>query len=159
MIDFRKSLMRGDLVYNHRNWICPVFGMDAETVTIIAQHYGEETFLLEDIHPIPLTEEIILNLGWEEIGKNHPDYKKKIGVGKQFKHPWYTSSLIIRQNALTDMYSTLNGEFVLRYLHDLQHVLLHTVEDEIQYDYEKDELLLLTGGSHKHRYQKKGIKQ
>lgn len=145
MIDFRKTLMRGDLVYNHRNWICPVVGMNDETITVIAQHYGKFTYRTDEIHPIPLTEEIILKLGWEEINENHKDYVNKIGTGKQFKHPWYVKMLNIRQNSLSGLYYVLNNDVVLRYLHDLQHILLHTVEDEIQYNYENDELTLVSG--------------
>lgn len=146
-------IMMGDLVYNHRDWVCPVVGMDEETVTVIAQHYGEAPYLREEIRPVPLTEDIILSLGWEEIGEGHPDYKNKIGIGKQFKHPWYTGSLIIRQNSLVGTYWTLHGEFLLRYVHDLQHVLHHTVEDEIRYDYEKNEWYLYDA-KYEYRYKK-----
>lgn len=142
MIDPKTILMQGDLVYNHRNWICPVVGMAKDMITVVAQHYGESTYRKDEIHPIPLTEEIILKLGWEEIKKGHSCYKNALGLGKQFKHPWYTDPLCIRQNSLTDLYYTLNGEFVLRYLHDLQHVLHHTTEDEIRYDYEHNDLYL-----------------
>ena len=140
MIDPKSILMQGDLVYNHRNWICPVVGIDKDTITVIAQHYGESTYKKDEIYPIPLTEEIILKLGWEEIDRDHPDYKSRIGLGKQFKHPWYTSCLCIRHNNLTDKYWVLNGNMVLRYLHDLQHILHHTTEDEIRYDYEINKL-------------------
>lgn len=137
--------MRGDLVYNHRNWICPVVAMDEETITVDAQHYGRCPYEAGDIHPISLTEEIILKLGWEEIDKSHKDYVNRIGVGKQFKHPWYRKMLNICQHSMTGLYYILDGDVVLRYLHDLQHVLLHTIEDEIQYDYEKDEISLVSG--------------
>ena len=130
MID-TSTLMLGDLVLHHRGWICTVVGVTKDTVTIIARHYGEETFKAEDIHPIELTEEIILMLDWQEIPENDPEYKIKIGLGKQFKNKYYEKVLNINQNSLTDMYWTLNGNVHIKYLHELQHVLKQTTKDTI----------------------------
>ena len=138
-----KDLMQGDLIYNHRNWICPVIGIGIkEDITVIAQHYGESTYKVEDLFPIPISEDIILKLGWKEIKESDPNYKIRIGLGKQYKHPSYTKSLNIIQTSLSGLYYILNGEVIVRYLHDLQHILHHTVLDEIRYDYEKDDLYI-----------------
>jgi len=139
MIDLK--LMQGDLIYNHRNWICPVVGIDEETITVIAQHYGKSPYKKEDLYPIPITEDIIINLGWKEISESDPSYENRLGLGKQYKHPSYIKSLNIIQNSLTGLYYIVNGE-IIRYLHDLQHILYHTILDDIRYDYEKDELYL-----------------
>ena len=51
------ELMRGDLIYNHRHWACPVVEIFDDRVTVIAHHYGEETFKVEDLYPIDLDDE------------------------------------------------------------------------------------------------------
>lgn len=137
-----KDLMQGDLIYNHRNWICPVVRIDEETITVVAQHYGKSSYRNENLFPIPISENIILKLGWKEIKESDPDYKIRIGLGKQYKHSSYTKSLNIIQNSLSGLYFILNGEVIVRYLQDLQHILHHTVLDEIRYDYEKDDLYI-----------------
>lgn len=132
-----EEMMLGDLIYNHRHWICPVTGINEECVQVIAKHYGELTYRWEDTYPIPLTEEIILQLGWKEIMPDDPKYKNGIGVGKQYKHPAYTDVLNIVQNSLTKMYWTLAGEVYVENLNDLQHVLHQTVKDRIITDGDK----------------------
>lgn len=133
-----KRLEVGDLIYNHRKWICVVLEITKEYVTVFARHYGELTYKWEDVEPIRLTEDIIKKLGWEEIDRESEDYVRGITSGKQFKHPDYTKTLNIRENALTNMYWTINGEVYITYLHDLQHVLRMTVADEIKMEDLKD---------------------
>ena len=132
-----EDIMLGDLVYNHRQWICPVTAIAKDHVEVVAKYYGVQPYIWDDMYPIPLTEDIILQLGWEEITPDNPKHKIRIGLGKQFKHPDYTDVLNINQNSLTDMYWTLNGEICIKYLHDLQHVLHHTVKDTIIVDGDK----------------------
>ena len=57
----------GNLYHNHRRWVCPVVGFDEDSVTVIAGHYGKETFKLEDMHPITLTPEFLLSNGFHKI--------------------------------------------------------------------------------------------
>ena len=56
-----KVLMLDDCIYNHRYWECPVTELKKrETdgkwlVSVIARHYGEETFFADDMNYIPLS--------------------------------------------------------------------------------------------------------
>ena len=159
MINELKTLMLGDLIYNHRKWVCPVIGLNKDSITVIAQHYGESTYRREDNSAIPLTEEIILELGWEKLKESDEDFKRGIGKSNQYKHPWYTKTLMIVQNSLTDMYKCVDGEIVLRYVHDLQHVLHHTVEDEIRYDWENKKFYLYSPEYHYSYDKKNGVKR
>lgn len=59
-----KSLMIGDWVYNHRNWICPIVEIHKDSAVVVARHYGEEEFKLDDLRPIPLTTEILEKNGF-----------------------------------------------------------------------------------------------
>jgi hypothetical protein len=61
-----KGLQIGNLLYNHRRWACPILEIGADRVTVIARHYGEETFLLEDMREIELSEDLIPKLGFEK---------------------------------------------------------------------------------------------
>ena len=131
-----RNLMIGDLVYNHRMWICTVVGVDEEYVTVIARHYGRCSYNWEDIQPIPMTKEIITQLGWEEIKEGDPDYKIAIGLKKAFKHPWYEKSLNIHQNSLTDMYWF--HDVYIKHLHVLQHALYECTKDKILLEDEND---------------------
>lgn len=134
MKDFRKKLAPGDIVLNHRHWMCPVIGTDSEYVTVNARHYGKAEYKLEDVQLVPLTDEIITELGWVEIKEGDPDFRRALSLEKEFKHPDYTKMLNITKNALSGMYHTLHGDYTLRYLNDLQHVLWHVVDDTIECD-------------------------
>ena len=131
-----RNLMIGDLVYNHRMWICTVVGVDEEYVTVIARHYGRCSYKWEDIQPIPMTEEIITQLGWEEIKEGDADYKIAIGLKKASKHPWYEKSLNIHQNSLTDIYWF--HDVYIKHLHVLQHALYECTKDKILLEDEND---------------------
>ena len=127
-----RDLMIGDLVYNHRKWICPVIAISEDSVTVIAHHYGECTYRWEDIYPIDLTDDIIKQLGWEEISETDLTYKHGLGVGKQYKHPWYIDELNIISNSLTDM--PFCKHIAIPFVHRLQHILNLTVKDKIILD-------------------------
>lgn len=58
------DLMIGDLVYNHRNWICPIVEIHKDSAVVIARHYGEEEFKLNDLRPIPTSPEILEKIGF-----------------------------------------------------------------------------------------------
>lgn len=133
------TLMLHDLVYNHRNWVCPVVGIDKKYITVIAKHYGETSYERENISPIPLTEEIITQLGWQQVveGDEGFDFTRKSISTKQYKNPDYTKTLNITHRDESGIWLILEGEFQMRYVHDLQHVLRHTVTDDIGYDTEK----------------------
>ena len=133
------TLMLRDLVYNHRKWVCPVTGIDKKHISVIAQHYGETSYERETISPIPLTEEIIKQLGWQQVveGDEGFDSERKSTLSKQYKNPDYTKTLNITHRDESGIWYILGGEFHMRYVHDLQHVLRHTVTDDIGYNNEK----------------------
>ena len=124
--------MIGDIIYNHRDWMCPVVGIDEDHVTVIARHYGVVVYKWEDVRPVPMTEDIILQLGWEEIPEDSPKHQNRIGLGKQYKHPWYTDTLNIHQNSLTELHWC--NEMPITFLHNLQHILDLTIKDKVVLD-------------------------
>ena len=138
MIDPLNTIMYGDLVYNHRNWICPVVGSDYGHIAVIAHHYGESVYTRDLVSPIPMSDEILSQLGWKEVKKGDKGYCAELGCySKQFKHPFYTTVLSLGFNENTHLYWIINGNIIIRYVHDLQHVLLHTVQDRIEWDEEQ----------------------
>ena len=64
------ELMRGDLIYNHRHWACPVVEVFDDRVTVVAHHYGEETFKVEDLYPIDLDDEFFKKNGFIDFIAN-----------------------------------------------------------------------------------------
>lgn len=133
-----KELMIGDLVYNHRNWICPIVEIHKDSAVVIAGHYGEEEFKLNDLRPIPLTPEILEKNDF--VANKHvypyPYYeytntKDKLKVGFAFpqgnrtsyKEPWiYIDSEYVFVEHLPCIY-----------VHQLQHALkMCGIEKEIE---------------------------
>lgn len=132
-----KDLMVNDLVYNHRNWICPIVEIHKDSAVVIARHYGEEEFKLNDLRPIPITTEILEKIGF--VANKHvypyPYYeyineKDKLKVGFAFpqgnktsyKEPWvYIDSEYVFVEHLSCIY-----------VHQLQHAFrLCRIEKEI----------------------------
>ena len=64
------ELMRGDLIYNHRHWACPVVEVFEDRVTVVAHHYGEETFKVEDLYPIDLDDDFFKKNGFIDFVAN-----------------------------------------------------------------------------------------
>ena len=137
MRDFKNTLILGDLVHNHRNWVCPVVGLDSKYITVIARHYGESSYERETVSLIELTDEIIEQLGWKEIKEGDPNYRTGISLEKEFKHPDYTKELNITKNSISGLYHILDGNITLRYVSDLNHVIFHKFNDKIEYDDEQ----------------------
>lgn len=137
MRDFKNTLILGDLVYNHRKWVCPVVGLDSQYITVIAHHYGESPYKREDVSLIELTDEIIEQLGWKEIKEGDPDYRRNISLEKEFKHPDYSKELNITKNSISGLYHILKGNITLRYVSDLNHVIFHKFNDRINWDEEQ----------------------
>lgn len=135
-------LMIGDLVLNHNNKICKVTGLTEDTITVkdhdlSTSHNRVGLYIC----PILLTTEIIEKLGWEKIEKTSNHYNKSLGYGEQYKHPWYTTLLTIRKNS-NNSFWILNNGVNIKYLHDLQHVLLQTVNDTVIYEEKENKLYL-----------------
>lgn len=144
-------LMIGDLVLNHNNKICKVTGLTEDKITVKEQDLSityDKAGLY--VHPILLTTEIIENLGWEKLEETNKNYNKSLGYGEQYKHPWYTTLLTIRKNS-NDYFWILNNAVNMKYLHDLQHVLLQTVNDTVIYEENK---LCLFARNLEHKYTK-----
>lgn len=130
----QKDLQIGDWVYNHRKWECPILSIrrdyDSEQyyVMVIARHYGEEEFRVEDLSPIPLTPEILEKNGfvrdekdeemyyWNwKISDNCVSYDKETGIVRIFH-----------------VFGHLVFALPLSYVHELQHALrLCGIEKEI----------------------------
>ena len=105
------ELKLGNLVYNHRLWVCEVIGVTRNTVEVIAGHYGEEIFTADTVHPIPLTMEIMQSLGYRMV-----DGGFDIGLEEPLGMYWDALTLDIvdgRGNHLIDC----------KYLHQLQNIL------------------------------------
>ena len=135
-------LQLNDLVYNHRQWVCPVTGIEKNYVSVIEQHYCESNYESRDIAPIPLTVDILNRLGYYEIHKGEKGFNHFLEVRcrKQFKHPWYTQALNIDcspSEENPEIFFIVNGEIMLQYVHDLQHVLRSTVNDDIIFENDK----------------------
>ena len=64
------ELMRGDLIYNHRHWACSVVEVFDDRVTVIAHHYGEETFKVDDLYPIDLDDDFFKRNGFIDFVAN-----------------------------------------------------------------------------------------
>lgn len=131
------NLMIGDLIYNHRNWACPIVEIHKDSAVVIARHYGEEEFKLEDLRPIPLTQEILEKNGFVANKHVYPypyyeyindENKLKIGFAfpqgnrTSYKEPWvYIDSEYVYVEHLPCIY-----------VHQLQHTLrLCKIEKEI----------------------------
>ena len=109
-----RDLQIGDLVYNHRLWVCPVVEILKDSVTVIAKHYGESTYRINDISPIEITPEILLNSGFRLVDAYSDVYENK-------------TSRIIRVIKTSDgkwSISTTNvTDINIKYIHEFQHVL------------------------------------
>lgn len=126
-----KNLMVGDIVKDRNGEICTVYGVSCGFVMLSTDLHNPYE-CNDEIEPVPLTEEIIKMLDWSEVKEGEEGYEKEIGwSGRQFKNIWYTKTLNIRINTMTDMMWIVDGEIYVKNLNDLQHVLRMTVKDEI----------------------------
>lgn len=121
-----KDLMVGDLVYNHRNWACPIVEIHKDSAVVIARHYGEEKFELKDLRPIPLTQEILEKNGWVKNLYSAESYDNEeleclsLWVGEDGKNKWWW-------HVGVELVTPIN------YVHELQHALrLCEIEKEIE---------------------------
>ena len=107
-----KDLMIGDYVYNHRNWECPIVEIHKDSAVVIARHYGEEEFRVEDLSPIPLTPEILEKNGWEKTPTGYVFYTD----GKRYDNSlWYIFG--------SNTFVVNTAEFQIKFVHQLQHAL------------------------------------
>ncbi len=125
-----KNLMVGDIVKDKNGEVCTVLGVSGGFVMLSSDPHNPHG--CNEIEPVPLTEEIIKMLDWSEVKEGEDGYEKGINWSrKQFKNIWYTKTLNIRINTMSDMMWIVDGEIYVKNINDLQHVLRMTVKDEI----------------------------
>lgn len=124
------ELMVGDLVYNHRNWACPIVEIHKDSAVVIARHYGEEKFELKDLRPIPLTLEILEKNGLEKDnhGRLYGEYFDE-DINQDLEITFDSKTGEVWWSYNWDEYRIIR----LRYVHQLQHALkLCGIEKEIK---------------------------
>ena len=117
------ELMRGDLIYNHRHWACPVVEVFEDRVTVVAHHYGEETFKVEDLYPIDLDDEFFKKNGFIDFIANQMLFVDKendltiIVVRDLDKAPNGKNYLVCVKKGYMD------AKIPMSYVHEFQHLL------------------------------------
>lgn len=117
------ELMRGDLIYNHRHWACPVVEVFEDRVTVVAHHYGEETFKVEDLYPIDLDDDFFKKNGFIDFIANQMIFVDKgndltiIVVRDLDKAPNRKNYLVCVNKGYMD------AKIPMSYVHEFQHLL------------------------------------
>ena len=118
------ELMRGDLIYNHRHWACPVVEVFEDRVTVVAHHYGEETFNVEDLYPIDLDDEFFKKNGFIDFIANQMLFVDKendlsiIVVRNLDKAPNAKKKYLV---SIKKGY--MDAKIPMSYIHEFQHLL------------------------------------
>jgi hypothetical protein len=118
------ELMRGDLIYNHRHWACPVVEVFEDRVTVVAHHYGEETFNVEDLYPIDLDDEFFKKNGFIDFIANQMLFVDKendlsiIVVRNLDKAPNAKKKYLV---SIKKGY--MDAKIPMSYVHEFQHLL------------------------------------
>lgn len=118
------ELMRGDLIYNHRHWACPVVELFEDRVTVVAHHYGEETFKVEDLYPIDLDDEFFKKNGFIDFIANQMLFVDKendlsiIVVRNLDKAPNAKKKYLVCVKK-----GYMDAKIPMSYVHELQHLL------------------------------------
>lgn len=130
------KLMRGDWLYYRGRFNAFPFRVEQITKKKVGYHAkpGESRMhyiRLAEVHPIPLTDEILQRNGWEYNGEDE----------KFFPETWVGGGLMLQKTddgymiVVTSDYDdedTNHTPFVLKYLHELQHALkLRGIDREI----------------------------
>ena len=118
------ELMRGDLIYNHRHWACPVVEVFEDRVTVVAHHYGEETFKVEDLYPIDLDDEFFKENGFIDFIANQMLFVDKendlsiIVVRNLDKAPNAKKKYLVCVKK-----GYMDAKIPMSYVHEFQHLL------------------------------------
>ena len=118
------ELMRGDLIYNHRHWACPVVEVFEDRVTVVAHHYGEETFKVEDLYPIDLDDEFFKKNGFIDFIANQMLFVDKendlsiIVVRNLDKAPNAKKKYLVCVKK-----GYMDAKIPMSYVHEFQHLL------------------------------------
>ena len=109
-----RDLQIGDLIYNHRLWVCPVVEVLKDSVTVIAKHYGESTYSIDEMYPIWITPEILLNNG----------FRLSDGLTDVYEHKTSPTIRVIKTSDEKWSVSTTNvTDINIKYIHEFQQVL------------------------------------
>jgi hypothetical protein len=118
------ELMRGDLIYNHRHWACPVVEVFEDRVTVVAHHYGEETFKVEDLYPIELDDDFFKKNGFIDFVANQMLFVDKendlsiIVVRNLDKTPNAKKKYLVCVKK-----GYMDAKIPMSYVHEFQHLL------------------------------------
>ena len=118
------ELMRGDLIYNHRHWACPVVEVFDDRATVIAHHYGEETFKVEDLYPIELDDDFFKKNGFIDFVANQMLFVDKendlsiIVVRNLDKAPNAKKKYLVCVKK-----GYMDAKIPMSYVHEFQHLL------------------------------------
>ena len=118
------ELMRGDLIYNHRHWACPVVEVFEDRVTVVAHHYGEETFKVEDLYPIDLDDDFFKKNGFIDFVANQMLFVDKendlsiIVVRNLDKAPNAKKKYLVCVKK-----GYMDAKIPMSYVHEFQHLL------------------------------------
>jgi hypothetical protein len=116
--------MRGDLIYNHRHWACPVVEVFEDRVTVVAHHYGEETFKVEDLYPIELDDDFFKKNGFIDFVANQMLFVDKendlsiIVVRNLDKAPNAKKKYLVCVKK-----GYMDAKIPMSYVHEFQHLL------------------------------------
>jgi hypothetical protein len=116
--------MRGDLIYNHRHWACPVVEVFEDRVTVVAHHYGEETFKVEDLYLIDLDDEFFKKNGFIDFVANQMLFVDKendlsiIVVRNLDKAPNAKKKYLVCVKK-----DYMDAKIPMSYVHEFQHLL------------------------------------
>ena len=118
------ELMRDDLIYNHRHWACPVVEVFEDRVTVVAHHYGEETFKVEDLYPIDLDDDFFKKNGFIDFVANQMLFVDKendlsiIVVRNLDKAPNAKKKYLVCVKK-----GYMDAKIPMSYVHEFQHLL------------------------------------
>ena len=117
------ELMRDDLIYNHRHWACPVVEVFEDRVTVVAHHYGEETFKVEDLYPIDLDDEFFKKNGFIDFIANQMLFVDKendltIIVVRDLDKASNGKNYLVCVNK-----GYMDAKIPMSYVHEFQHLL------------------------------------
>lgn len=115
-----------------KTWPCKVVRIDDYSVTVSRLDGKVQACLVSDLIPIPLTDEILRNNGWEEILKESESVAAKFGRKPEGSGAWelYTKgmSVYVTPGLRYLPWVRIKGpagqyDFNIRYVHELQHIL------------------------------------
>ncbi len=117
------ELMRSDLIYNHRHWACPVVEVFDDRVTVVAHHYGEETFKAENLYPIDLDDDFFKKNGFIDFVANQLLFVDKendlsIRVVRDIDRAPNGKNYLVFVNK-----GNMSAKIPMSYVHEFQHLL------------------------------------